>query len=107
MPVNQKCESGKVMRKVEGFGSWAKSKKDAGKTSPSRDAGMAPQREEGQPGWFPALAESTHQSSSSFSDLGKRSFHVGSIDQGQAISFEIVTPLRAFFQDGQKGVVRG
>lgn len=42
MPVDLKCESEKVVRKVQGFGSWAKPWKDAGMQGPSCRAGMAP-----------------------------------------------------------------
>ena len=43
MPVDKTCESVKVVKKVEGFGGWAKLKRDAGRSGPSCHAGMAPQ----------------------------------------------------------------
>jgi hypothetical protein len=46
MPKKKSWEVEKVVRKVQGFGSYASRQNDAGKRDPSSRAGMAPQREE-------------------------------------------------------------
>lgn len=50
MPVKHSGKVEKVVRKVQGFGGWAKARRDVGTRGPSCHAGIAPQREEGQPG---------------------------------------------------------
>jgi len=36
-----------TMRKIQGFGEWARSARDAGRDEPAWDAGMAPQEGRG------------------------------------------------------------